>query len=65
MKIKIPFNEKDVVNFYVGQPAIVYLDNTDIAIDGYVTSISSESYAKVSYMRVKVNSFLEISWKRF
>ena len=53
MKIKIPFNEKDVVNFYVGQPAIVYLDNTDIAIDGYVTSISSESYAKVSYMRVK------------
>lgn len=53
MKIKIPFNEKDVVNFYVGQPAIVYLDNTDISIDGYVTSISSESYAKVSYMRVK------------
>ena len=53
MLIDIPFNEKDVDNFYVGQEAIVYLDNSDNSVIGKVVSISSQSYAKASYMRVK------------
>lgn len=53
MLIKIPFNEKDVDGFYVGQDAIVYLDNSDNEINGKVVSINSQSYAKASYMRVK------------
>lgn len=53
MVIKIPFNEKDVDGFYVGQEAVVYLDNSDNEIIGKVISISSQSYAKASYMRVK------------
>ena len=53
MLIKIPFNEKDVDGFYVGQDAVVYLDNSDNEINGKVVSINSQSYAKASYMRVK------------
>ena len=45
MLIKIPFNEKDVDGFYVGQDAIVYLDNSDNEINGKVVSINSQSYA--------------------
>jgi len=53
MLIKIPFNERDVDGFYVGQEALVYLDNSDNEIIGKVVSINSQSYAKASYMRVK------------
>jgi len=53
MLIKIPFNERDVDGFYVGQEALVYLDNSDNEIIGKVVSINSQSYAKGSYMRVK------------
>lgn len=53
MKIKIPFNEKDVDSFYIGQEAVVFLDNSDNEVFGKVISISSQSYAKSSYMRVK------------
>lgn len=53
LKIKVPFNESDVSNFYNGQSATLTMSDTGFEVYGWISSISNSSYSLSGYMRVK------------